>query len=246
MKLSPQTVIYAIDLFGTASFAFSGALRVLDKRPDFVGMLILASATAVGGSVLRDVILNRDVMLLRDWGYPLAILFATLMTFFFPGSVARRQSIFKYFDAIGIGVFSAITASVAWSTTPTINPLSILMIACITGCAGGVIRDLMAGKTTLILSNELYVTPIIFGAAGLMIVQSVGGSTLAGFFTAMLVATGIRVLAIRFNWRLPRLIDHEQLPDETTSTQTLIADRSTHENNESPGQEKGRGRPLAR
>lgn len=234
MSPDPQTIIYVIDLFGTASFAFSGAIRVVDKRPDFVGMLILASATAVGGSVVRDCILNRDVLLLRDWGYPLAILFATLMTFLFPASVVRRQSIFKYSDAIGIGIFSAITASVAWETTPHITPLAILLIACITGCAGGVIRDLMVGKTTLVLSNELYVTPIIFAAAGLMTVQSLGGNTLAGFFTALIVATGIRLLAIRFNWRLPRLFDHAQLPDSAGPETLLIPDRSTtHENDES-------------
>lgn len=223
MRITPQNIIYAIDLFGTAAFAFSGALRVLDKRPDFVGMLILASATGVGGSVLRDVILNRDVVILRDWGYPLAILFASIVTFLYPASVVRRENIIRYFDAIGIGVFSALTASAAWAATPPINPLAILLIACVTGCAGGVVRDVMAGQSTLVLSNELYVTPVIFGAAGLMIVQSLGGSTLAGFFTAMLVATGIRVLAIRFRWRLKRLRKVRPLVPEELVREEVVA-----------------------
>src|SRR5512135_1160055 len=109
MEISPASIIYAIDLFGTASFAFSGALRVIDRRPDFVGMLMLAGATAAGGSVLRDVILNRDVAMLRDWGYPIVILASVVVTFLFPRELIRRESIFKYFDAIGLGVFSAIT-----------------------------------------------------------------------------------------------------------------------------------------
>jgi len=213
VKIDPNAIIYAIDLVGTASFAFSGALRVLDKKPDFVGMLILASATAVGGSVLRDVVLSREVMILRDWGYPLVILFGTLVTYLFPASVRRRENLFKCSDAIGIGVFSAITASVTWNT-PGINPLSVLLVASITGCAGGVVRDVMAGKTTLVLSNELYVTPIIIGAAALILVQSLGAGTLTGLFTAMLVATTIRLLAIRFNWRLRRV---PHLPDVAES-----------------------------
>ncbi len=205
MAANAQTLFYAIDLFGTASFAFSGALRAMDRKPDFVGMLILAGATAVGGSVLRDMILNRDVLLLRDAGYPLVIVIAVVATFLWPALLRRHESMFRYFDAIGLGVFSAITASVAWGT-PGINPLSVLLIATMTGCAGGVVRDVIIDKTTLVLSNELYVTPVIIGAAALMLVEMLFGSSLAGFCTAMIATTALRLLAIRFDWRLPRLL----------------------------------------
>jgi uncharacterized membrane protein YeiH len=204
MDLSADTVIYAIDLLGTASFAFSGALRAVDRRPDFVGMLILAGATAAGGSATRDLLLGRPVMVLRDWGYPLAILLSAAATYFFPASVTRRERLFRYSDAVGLGVFSAFTAGIAWQT-PGINPLSVLFIATAAGCAGGVIRDLIIRKETLVLTNELYVTPMIVGAAALMAVQALGGNPMAGFITAMVVTTGIRLLAIRFDWRLPRL-----------------------------------------
>lgn len=205
MNVNPSTIIYAIDLFGTASFAFSGALRVIDRKPDFVGMLMLAGATAAGGSVLRDTILNRDVLMLRDWGYPLVILFSVAVTFLFPRELLRRESVFKYFDAVGLGVFSAITATVTWNT-PGINPLSVLYIATITGCAGGVVRDLIIRKETLVLSNELYVTPVMLGAAALMTAQKLGASATAGFVIAMVVTTCIRIAAIRFDWRLPRIL----------------------------------------
>jgi uncharacterized membrane protein YeiH len=205
MNVTPSNIIYAIDLFGTASFAFSGALRVMDRKPDFVGMLILAGATAGGGSVLRDTILNRDVLMLRDWGYPLVILLSVVLTFFFPHQFSRRESVFKYFDAVGLGVFSAITASVTWNT-PGINPLSVLYIATITGCAGGVVRDLIIRKETLVLSNELYVTPVMLGAAALMISQSLGVSPTAAFVIAMIVTSVIRLAAIRLDWRLPRVL----------------------------------------
>ncbi len=65
-----SNIIYVLDLVGTASFAFSGALRTLHKRIDIVGMAILAGATAIGGSVVRDVILNRQVLMLH---YPLTL-----------------------------------------------------------------------------------------------------------------------------------------------------------------------------
>jgi|GEM_PF-662712 len=204
MAFPLDTVLYAVDLVGTASFAFSGALRAADRRPDIVGMLILAAATAAGGSVFRDVVLNRDVAMLRDGGYPAVILLATVVTFFFPASVSRRERLFKSFDALGLGVFSAITASVAWHT-PGIHPLSVLLVATVAGCAGGVVRDLVIRKDTLVLANELYVTPVMIGAAALMAVERLGAPPLAGFLAAMGVTTGIRLLAIRFEWRLPRL-----------------------------------------
>ena len=204
MALTFQDAIYAVDLVGTASFALSGALRAADRRPDFVGMLVLAAATAAGGSVFRDVVLNRDVVILRDWGYPLAIIGSTLVTFLFPASVGRRERLLRYFDAVGLGVFSAFTASAAWRTAG-MNPLSVLLVATLSGCAGGVVRDLIIRKETLILSNELYVTPMILGAAALMGVEALGAGQLAGFSTAMAVTTGIRLCAIRFDWRLPRL-----------------------------------------
>ncbi|MHB1034948.1 MAG: trimeric intracellular cation channel family protein [Pirellulales bacterium] len=232
--MDPHAVIYAIDLFGTASFAFSGALRAMDRRPDFVGMLILAGATAIGGSTLRDVVLNRDVMILQDWGYPLVILASVIVTFFFPASVCRRESVFKYFDAVGIGVFSAITASVTWQT-PGINPLSVLFIATFTGCAGGVIRDVLINKPSLVLENELYVTPVIVGAAGLMAVRWLGAGELAGFATAMLLATGIRIVAILRNWRLPRILNtragdpaiHQPAPSRQSAEEPFGASPAT-------------------
>lgn len=242
MKIQPAAIIYAIDLFGTASFAFSGALRVMDRRPDFIGMLILAAATAAGGSVLRDVILNRDVMMLRDWGYPLVILGSVILTFLFPRELRRRESVFKYFDAIGLGVFSAMTASITWNT-PGINPLSVLYIATIAGCAGGVVRDLVIRKETLVLSNELYVTPVMMGAASLMLAQRLGASSTTAFVIAMFVTTGLRLAAIRFDWRLPRIlvaIENSELAPPGIESQGV-----THENHESTGQEKGRARPLA-
>ncbi|HEX2972396.1 MAG TPA: trimeric intracellular cation channel family protein [Tepidisphaeraceae bacterium] len=215
MRITPQTIIYAIDLLGTAGFAFSGAIRAVDKRPDFVGMLILAAVTGIGGSILRDVILNRDVLLLRDWAYPLVILGSAILTFFFPRQLCQRESIFKYFDAIGLGIFSAITTTVSWNT-PGMNPLSVLFIATITGCAGGVIRDVIIKKETLVLSNELYVTPVIFGAASLMATQSLGVNPTVAFVIAMLVTTGLRVLSMQFDWRLPRILSVE-LPASASS-----------------------------
>ena len=80
------TAPYVLDLVGTASFAFSGALRGLRRRPDIVGMTVLAGATAVGGGVIRDLVLDRPVVMLADMNYPLVILLSVIVTALFPAS----------------------------------------------------------------------------------------------------------------------------------------------------------------
>jgi len=207
MHVTTEQLIYAIDLFGTASFAFSGAIRAIDRRPDFVGMLILAGATAVGGSMLRDVILTRPVVFLHNWHYPFVILLSVMVTCLFPAALYKQERFFKYFDAFGLGTFAAITADIAWAS-PGVNPLSVLFVATFTGCAGGVIRDLLIQKPSLVLANELYVTPVIIGAAGLMAARSIGINQEKSLVAALLIATSIRLMAIHWNWRLPR-VRHE-------------------------------------
>jgi uncharacterized membrane protein YeiH len=202
--MTATNAIYAVDLLGTASFALSGALRALDRRPDFVSMLILAASTAVGGGILRDVVLKRDILFLQDVGYPLVILLSVTAVFMFPLHLLRRERVFRYFDAIGLGVFSASTAAVTWHT-PGVNVLSVLFVATAAGCAGGVIRDLMIDKPTLVMANELYVTPVIVGAAALMLAERMGASLPGAFAVAMTVTTSLRILAIRLDWRLPRI-----------------------------------------
>ena len=203
--ISTTAAIYAVDLLGTASFAFSGALRAVDRRPDFVGMLILASVTALGGGVLRDVILKRDILFLHDFAYPLMVLLSVIAVTLFPAHLMRRERVFRYFDAVGLGVFSASTAAITWHT-PGVNVLSVLFVATAAGCAGGVVRDLLIEKPSLVLANELYVTPAILGAAALILAEKVGAGAQFSFFLAMIVTTSLRVLAIRKDWRLPRIL----------------------------------------
>lgn len=209
--------IHVIDLFGTASFALSGALRALHRRPDFVGMLILATAAAVGGGTLRDVLLRRDVAVLHNGQYPLVILAAVALVFLFPARMRRGLTAVKYADAVGLGAFSAITANLAWQS-PGVSPLSVLFLATIAGCAGGAVRDVLIQEPTLVLANELYVTPAVIGTAGLMAARAFGSGELLGLAIAASLTTTIRILAIRNDWRLPRSARLEESCDPQSSS----------------------------
>lgn len=196
-------LMHVLDLMGTAAFAFSGALRSLPKRPDMVGMTILAGATAIGGGLVRDVVLQRPTPILADASYPLVILLSVAVAFFFPGRLLRHEKFFQYFDAVGLGVFSAIGAGLAMDKH--LNPLSVLFVAAITGAGGGIIRDVLCIQMPLVLYREIYILAVLAGAGALLAVRWLGGSQDAAFVVAMALTTAIRVLAIRFGWRLPRV-----------------------------------------
>src|SRR5258706_15725409 len=133
---SATTAIYAVDWLGTASFAFSGALRAIDRRPDFVGMLILASVTALGGGVLRDVILKRDILFLHDFAYPLMVLVSVIAVTLFPTRLMRRERGFRFFRGVGVGGFGGSTGAFTWHT-PGGNGPSGRFVAAAGGVAGG-------------------------------------------------------------------------------------------------------------
>jgi uncharacterized membrane protein YeiH len=196
-------LIYWLDLVGTASFAFSGALRGLDRRPDFVGMAVLAGATAIGGGIVRDVILARPVKVLADVNYGIVILVSAAIAFLFPAALKKRESMFQYFDAVGLGIFSAIGASFAYSAG--LNPISLLFVAAITGAGGGIIRDVLLGRMPVVLYREVYISAVAAGAMALLAVRYFGGDERAGFLAAWILTTVIRVISIIKNWSLPRL-----------------------------------------
>ncbi len=214
--LDTRDLLYALDLMGTASFAFSGALRSLQRRPDIVGMIILATATAIGGGIIRDsVLLNRPATTLRDMNYLLVVLGSVLVTALFPGRLLRRERVFLYFDGVGLGVFSAIGAAIAWKEG--MNPISVVFAACLTGAGGGVIRDVLLGQMPVVLYREVYVSAVAAGAVAMMIVRALGGGEQAGFLVAMSTTMVLRLLALYYNWSLPRIMGPPQPPSEPPS-----------------------------
>lgn len=198
----PQ-IIYALDLLGTASFAFSGILRGFHRKPDPVGMAIIAGATALGGGTVRDVILDRPPSMIADPAYLVVILATVGISALFPRLLQREEGFFKYADAAGLGIFSAIGATLAWDKG--LNPLAVVFVAALTGAGGGVVRDVLLGEMPLVMYKDIYISAVAAGALALLAVRWAGGGPGAGFVAAMVVTIAIRVLALLRRWSLPRV-----------------------------------------
>ncbi|MGF1725996.1 TRIC cation channel family protein [Photobacterium nomapromontoriensis] len=196
-------LIYILDMFGTAVFAASGVLLAGRLRMDPFGVVVLASVTAIGGGTIRDMALGATpVFWVTDTNY-LWVIFVTCLI----SMVAIRRPrqmpwyILPVADAIGLAVFVAIGVEKALRFGAT--PMVAVIMGVMTGCGGGVIRDVLAREIPMVLRTEVYATACILGgivhtsALSIGVVPTV--ATLAGIITTLT----IRLAAIRWHLSLP-------------------------------------------
>lgn len=198
-----MNVIYLLDLVGTAAFAASGAWVAVRRHMDLFGVLVLGAVTAVGGGTLRDLLLG-DIppFSLQDESYIYIAIIVSLVVF---ANRARFKMVEKpllYFDAVGLGTFVVIGTTKALEFQ--LGWLGAILMGVMTGTAGGVFRDVLANQVPLILRREIYASACVAGGVLLVILEQAG----AGRPAAALLAAGtvivVRLLAIRYDWGLPR------------------------------------------
>ena len=194
-------------LVGVFAFALSGALLAVREEFDIVGMAVLATVTAVGGGVIRDVLIG-DVppAALTD---PLSLLLplaAAVLTFFFHPRVARMGRTVQLFDAVGLGVFCATATTKA--ATAGLPFMAAVLLGTITGVGGGILRDVLAGQTPSVLSRDsgLYAIPAVAGSVVVAVAYSYGHSNTAIQAVAAVGICGFRLLALKFKWHAPVVI----------------------------------------
>jgi uncharacterized membrane protein YeiH len=193
-----------LDLAGIFVFAVSGGLTAVRQRLDMVGMVVLAEITALGGGILRDLIIGAvPPTAFTSLGYVLVPVVAAVLVFFWHPQVSRILPAVLLFDAAGLGLFCA--AGTAKALDFGLSPLHAVLLGVVTAVGGGMLRDVLSGLIPSVLyDRQLYALPALLGAA-LVAVADVAGlhgpSVTAG---AALLAFGLRVLAMRHGWRTPR------------------------------------------
>lgn len=191
-----------LDLLGTFFFAISGSLLAARRGFDIIGSLILGSLTGLGGGVVRDLILDVPPTAFHHPIYLAAPLAAALLVYFLYNAVERLPRTLLMFDAAGLGVFC--TTGTVKALETGLNPVAAVLLGAATGIGGGLLRDIVANRDpSLFNPKELYAVPALLGATVIALVWTWGGYS---FATAMLVAAGVfgmRVLSVRFGWRVP-------------------------------------------
>ena len=197
-------LIQLLDLFGTAAFAATGALKAVEHKSDIVGVIILAAITGMAGGVLRDVTFGRIPPAAISNPLYVAITIAMAVAIFFLYRwFKRHEGLFLKFDAIGLGVFTVIGASVAYNLLG-LNFLAMAFAGMITAVGGGILRDVFSNEVPIVFVKELYATASFIGVIIFFGLLYAGVDVNVAAIPSILAVTALRMTAMKYNWNLPR------------------------------------------
>lgn len=204
-----DTFLFLIELLGTVAFAASGALTAVEKRMDVFGVCILGAATAVGGGIIRDLVIGiTPPRAFQDPVYFLVSLAVSLLLFFpaarRPLARSRRLSdaVLLLMDAAGLGMFTVTGITTAMQAGFD-NVLLLFFVGLLTGTGGGVLRDILAGDMPYILRKHIYACASLAGAAVFLGLRLIAAESVAAV-GGILAVLALRCAAAHFEWNLPR------------------------------------------
>ncbi|TWE09370.1 trimeric intracellular cation channel family protein [Rudaeicoccus suwonensis] len=198
-----------LNVAGIAVFAASGALLGVRRRLDLFGIWVVAVLTGVGGGVMRDVFLGvNPPTALQDWRLiGMASLSAIAIFFFHPQFSALRRSVL-ILDALGMGLFASTGALTA--VHHHTSGFAAVLIGITTAVGGGVLRDVLVNEVPLLVQQrDLYAVPAMTGATVVVLLQHGGAADGLTLIVGTLLASGLRLVAVRQRWRLPMAADRD-------------------------------------
>jgi uncharacterized membrane protein YeiH len=201
--MTEPPLLLALDLSGTFVFAVNGALTGLRAaRLDIVGMVALGMVTAVGGGIMRDVLIGAvPPAAFRYWPYLVVAIGGALLAFFF-GRVLRRFALpIDFLDAAGLSLFCVTGATKSLQYGLGVVPAVIL--GAVTGVGGGTIRDVLVRRVPTVLTSGLYAIPALAGAAIAVTAVQAGVYGVPAALGAALACFLIRAAGIRYNLNAP-------------------------------------------
>jgi uncharacterized membrane protein YeiH len=198
-----MSILYILDLIGTAAFAASGAWLGVRRHMDLFGVLVLGLVTAVGGGTLRDLLVG-DIppFSLQDETYLYVAIAAALVVFINRKRFALIEKPLLYLDAVGLGLFVVIGTLKALDFH--LGSMGAVLMGVMTATAGGLIRDVLANQVPLILRREIYASACLAGGVLLVLLEQAEVARPAAALLAALTVIIIRLLAIHYNWSLPK------------------------------------------
>ena len=192
---------YAFELIGIAVFAITGVLAVTRRGLDVVGAVMLGIVTALGGGTVRDLIIRGPVFWLEDFNYVWAAIAGGLAAFWIGWLFRSTYRGLLYLDGLGAAIFAVVAANKVLAfglSAPTAVVMGVL-----TGIGGGLIRDVLAGRPTLLMSREIYATPIVCGCTVFVLLRGFAPEFPYAGAAGSLVIFGIRALAIHQHLEMP-------------------------------------------
>lgn len=211
--MQTETFIFIMELIGTVAFASAGAMVAVEKEMDVLGVCVLGMTTAVGGGMIRDLILGvTPPAMFQNPVYALVAIAFSLLVFVAAYYHKLRESrlyaaydrLMLICDSLGLAIFTVVGVTVAWQMEYETTAFLQVFVGVLTGVGGGVLRDVMAGNTPYIFVKHVYASASIIGAIVTVVLVDVCGE-FVGMLAGAVAVFVIRILAAYFKWNLPRI-----------------------------------------
>lgn len=198
------SLLLVLDFLGVFAFALNGALTAIGSaRLDIVGVITLAMITALGGGIVRDILLGvAPPITFRDWRYLAVATVGGLLAFAFSRQLLKVVPLITVLDAAGLSLFAVTGAATAVALG--LGPVQAVILGIITGAGGGTIRDMMLAQIPSVLRSGLYAIPALLAATITVVTISLGIYGIPAAIAAAGSCFGLRMLGVRYNWHAPQ------------------------------------------
>lgn len=225
-----DTFVFVIELISVMAFGISGSLTAIRKGMDVFGVVIIGITTAIGGGIIRDVILGvHPPLTFANPIYAAVTAGVSLTTFIInyrqskhrakdqtPKAVRVTDLVMFWLDTIGISIFTVVGVSAAYTAgTVKVNLFLLCFVGVITGVGGGIMRDLLTGNTPYVFVKHFYASACLCGALVCSLLWTPAGRITSMLCGAVTIAI-LRALAAHYRWNLPRIpaVSDSEKPNE--------------------------------
>jgi uncharacterized membrane protein YeiH len=208
LRPTSDTLLLAVDFLGTLVFAIEGGIAAARGHLDLLGALVLAFVTALGGGIIRDVLIGAiPPNSIRDWRYGAIAFFGAIVAFFLHSLVLKIPASFlTMLDAAGLALFAVAGAEKALNYK--IHPFLAILMGGITGVGGGTVRDVLLAQVPTVLRADVYATAALAGAAVVVIGLRLKLPRTPVAICGISVCFLLRMVSVWRHWNLPRLAGH--------------------------------------
>lgn len=196
-------LLTTLDIIGTFAFALSGGVRAVESRMDPFGVVFMSFVASVSGGIVRDVLIGTvPPAALQSSLYVSIALVAGMICFFAYKQIVRLARPVAFFDAIGLGLFCVLGARKALDAG--LSPLLAALLGMLTAVGGGIAADILTARQPMVLQREIYALAALAGAALLTLGAQVGVPDSVIAPLGALLAITLRLVAMTYDWHLPR------------------------------------------
>ena len=209
-----ENILFVLEIIGTIAFAVSGALVAVKSKFDVFGVIVIGCVTAVGGGIMRDILIgSTPPAIFEKWYIVLIAALAALTVFIFAYAKRKKfdeirgkiEQINNVFDAVGLAAFVVTGTELAFTKGVSDNAFLSVTLGVLTGVGGGVLRDIFTETSPYIFKKHIYAVAAILGAVLYYAVRLFVSETILPSGLALVFIITVRLLATKYHWGLPKI-----------------------------------------